>query len=103
MRILFFILPLFLVHCFEKTEVDCGCEDRRRQAVEVMGTMDINVYQNFLFEIEEENLDIYGVCLMGDSVDRLRVIFCADDEREYREFSNRTSGVSFSVTKRIER
>ena len=108
MRFLLFVLPFFfMVHCFERTGVECGCEDRNREAVEVMVSVSDgrveSVYDDVLLEIEEFNRDIYGVCLIGDNIDRRNIIFCAEDEREYREIADRNSNVSFRVTRRINR
>ena len=103
--LLFIFLSLPLVHCFQRTEVDCGCEDRNREAVEVRasvsGTEASSVYLDILEEVDIESRDIYGVCLTGD-LGRSEIIFCADSEREYREIADRNSNVSFRVTRRIQ-
>ena len=104
MRLLPFTVLLFLVHCgFKRIETECGCEKRDRRQYQVTAQVQgdrgfgqgAEVYRYLLELVDRERRRIYGICLENISSSRERIIFCADDRREYEELEDRFRDVSF--------
>ena len=99
-----FLFFVFLVHCgFKRIETECGCEKRERRQYQVTAQVQgdrgfgqgAEIYRYLLELVERDRRRIYGICLENNSSSRERVIFCADDRREYEELEERFRDVSF--------
>ncbi len=93
--LLFAFSTLFLVHCNEKLELQCGCEDKGRDQYLVQVRVGDEATE-FLREVENldqnREIDIYGICLEQESNS---IYFCAESRGDYRELEERFQELSF--------
>jgi len=104
-KVLVFLTLLFLVHC-NQGKVDlqrCGCEDSNRRQILVQAYLDRERMGDFLRSIVDleqgggfggnyDPLRVEGVCL---ELETRRVVFCAEDRRDYEVLREEFSDVRF--------